>query len=109
MNTVHLEDTLVVWGGEFGRTSTSEQGWSRSQPLGVHDVDGWRRSGRGNGSRGNRQFRILRVQDKVHVHDVHATILHLLGLNHEKLTFRQAGRDYRLTDVYGKVVREILA
>jgi hypothetical protein len=55
------------------------------------------------------EFGFRAVQDKVHVHDLHATILHLLGLDHEGLTFRHAGRDFRLTDVYGRVVREILA
>ncbi len=54
-------------------------------------------------------FGFRAVQDKVHIHDLHATILHLLGLDHERLTFRQAGRDYRLTDVYGRVVKEIMA
>ena len=65
------------------------------------------RGGMAHGATDDFGFRA--VQDKVHVHDLHATILHLLGLDHERLTFRHAGRDYRLTDVYGRVVKEILA
>jgi len=105
-----LEDTLVIWGGEFGRTSTSEAGDGRDHNhwgFTMWMAGGGVKGGMAHGATDNFGFRA--VQDKVHVHDVHATILHLLGLNHEKLTFRQAGRDYRLTDVYGKVVREILA
>ncbi|MFN0021498.1 MAG: DUF1501 domain-containing protein [Pirellulaceae bacterium] len=105
-----LEDTLVIWGGEFGRTSTSEGGDGRD-----HNHWGFTTWLAGGGVRGGMahgatdDFGFRAVQDKVHVHDLHATILHLLGLDHERLTFRHAGRDYRLTDVYGRVVREILA
>jgi hypothetical protein len=105
-----LDDTLVVWGGEFGRTSTSESGngrdhnhWGFTMWLAGGGVKG----GIAHGATDDFGFRA--VQDKVHVHDLHATILHLLGLDHERLTFRHAGRDFRLTDVYGRVVKEILA
>lgn len=105
-----LEDTLVVWGGEFGRTSTSESGdgrdhnhWGFSMWLAGGGVKG----GMAHGATDDFGFRAL--QDKVHVHDLHATILHLLGIDHERLTYRYAGRDFRLTDVYGQVVTPILA
>jgi len=104
------DDTLVVWGGEFGRTSTSEGGDGRD-----HNHWGFTMWLAGGGVRGGMaygatdDFGFRAVQDKMHVHDLHATILHLLGFDHQRLTFRQAGRDYRLTDVHGRVVREILA
>jgi hypothetical protein len=105
-----LEETLVIWGGEFGRTPTSESGDGRD-----HNHLGFTMWLAGGGVRGGfaygatDEFGFRAVADKVHVHDLHATILHLLGLDHERLTFRHAGRDYRLTDVYGRVVHEILA
>jgi hypothetical protein len=104
-----LEDTLVIWGGEFGRTSTSESGDGRD-----HNNWGFTAWLAGGGVKGGMaygasdEFGFRAVQDKVHVHDLHATILHLLGIDHEKLTYRYAGRDFRLTDVYGKVVKEII-
>jgi hypothetical protein len=104
-----LDDTLVVWGGEFGRTSTSESGDGRD-----HNHWGFTTVLAGGGVKGGMaygatdDFGFRAVEDKVHVHDLHATILHLLGLNHEKLTYRYAGRDFRLTDVYGEVVKKIL-
>ncbi len=104
-----LEDTLVVWGGEFGRTPTSENGDGRD-----HNHHGFSMWLAGGGVRGGMtygetdEFGFRAVEDKVHVHDLHATILHLLGLDHERLTFHYAGRDYRLTDVHGRVVKEIL-
>lgn len=104
-----LEDTLVIWGGEFGRTPVSENGDGRD-----HNHYGFSMFLAGGGVRGGMsygetdEFGFRAVKDKVHVHDLHATILHLLGLDHERLTFRYAGRDFRLTDVYGKVVRPIL-
>ena len=105
-----LEDTLVIWCGEFGRTSTSEGGDGRDHNhLGF---TGWLAGGgvRGGMAYGaTDDFGFRAVQDKVHVHDLHATILHLLGLDHERLTFRHAGRDYRLTDVYGRVVHDVIA
>lgn len=105
-----LEETLVMWGGEFGRTPTSENGDGRD-----HNHHGFSMWLAGGGIRGGMtygatdDFGFRAIQNKVHVHDLHATILHLLGLNHERLTFRHAGRDYRLTDVYGRVVDEIVA
>jgi hypothetical protein len=105
-----LDDTLVVWGGEFGRTSTSESGDGRD-----HNHWGFTTWLAGGGARGGLtygatdEFGFRAVEDKVHVHDLHATILHLLGIDHEKLTYRHAGRDFRLTDVYGNVVKGIVA
>ncbi|MCO8123958.1 DUF1501 domain-containing protein [Stieleria sp. TO1_6] len=105
-----LEDTLIVWGGEFGRTPTSENGNGRDHNH--HGFSMWMAGGgvKGGLSYGETDdFGFKSVIDKVHVHDLHATILHLLGLDHERLTFRHAGRDFRLTDVYGRVIHEILA
>lgn len=105
-----LEDTLVWWGGEFGRTPTAEGNNGRE-----HHPFGFTMWLAGGGIRGGMvhgatdEFGWHSVQDKVHVHDLHATILHLLGFDHERLTYRHGGRDYRLTDVHGSVVREILA
>ena len=105
-----LDDTLVVWGGEFGRTSTSEAADGRD-----HNHWGFTMWLAGGGVRGGMafgatdDFGFRAVQDKVHVHDLHATVLHLLGLDHERLTYRHAGRDFRLTDVYGRVVKQILS
>jgi hypothetical protein len=105
-----LEDTLIVWGGEFGRTSTSESNDGRD-----HNHWGFTTWLAGGGVRGGMahgatdDFGFRAVKDKVHIHDLHATILHLLGLDHERLTYRHAGRDFRLTDVYGQVVSEIIA
>lgn len=105
-----LEDTLVIWGGEFGRTPTSESNDGRD-----HNHLGFTMWLAGGGVRGGLaygatdDFGFRAVTDKVHVHDLHATILNLLGLDHERLTYRHAGRDFRLTDVYGSVVHEILA
>jgi len=104
-----LDDTLVIWGGEFGRTPTSENGDGRD-----HNHHGFSMWLAGGGVRGGMtygetdEFGFRAVENKVHVHDLHATILHLLGLDHERLTFHYAGRDYRLTDVHGRVVKEIL-
>jgi hypothetical protein len=105
-----LDDTLVVWGGEFGRTSTSESGDGRD-----HNHWGFTMWLAGGGVKGGRtygasdDFGFRAVTNPVHVHDLHATILHLLGIDHERLTYRHAGRDFRLTDVYGHVVHEIIA
>ncbi|MDB5306746.1 MAG: hypothetical protein JWO38_948 [Gemmataceae bacterium] len=105
-----LQDTLVVWGGEFGRTPTGEGTDGREHhPFGFTM---WLAGGgvKGGLSYGNTdEFGWHAVEKKVHVHDLHATLLHLMGLDHEKLTFRHAGRDYRLTDVHGVVVKDILA
>jgi len=104
-----LEDTLVLWGGEFGRTPTAEGKNGRE-----HHPFGFTMWLAGGGVRGGivhgatDDFGWFAVQNKVHVHDLHATILHLMGLDHEKLTYHHGGRDFRLTDVYGQVVHEIL-
>jgi hypothetical protein len=105
-----LDDTLVLWSGEFGRTSTSESGDGRDHNhwgFTAWLAGGGVKAGRAYGATDDFGFRA--VTDKVHVHDLHATILHLLGFDHEKLTFRHAGRDFRLTDVHGHVVTEILS
>lgn len=105
-----LDDTLVVWGGEFGRTPTSENGDGRD-----HNHHGFSMWLAGGGVRGGMtygatdEFGFRAVRDKVHVHDLHATLLYLLGIDHERLTFRHSGRDYRLTDVHGRVVKDIIA
>ena len=103
-----LEETLVVWGGEFGRTPTSENGNGRD-----HNHYGFTVWMAGGGIRGGMtwgetdEFGFRAVQNRVHIHDLHATILHQLGIDHEKLTYRYAGRDFRLTDVAGRVIQEI--
>ncbi len=106
-----LEDTIVWWGGEFGRTPYAEKnGTGRDHnPLGftVWVAGGGFKAGHAHGVTDD--IGHMAVEDKVHMHDLHATILHQLGLDHEKLTFRHAGRDFRLTDVHGHVVREIIA
>ncbi len=105
-----LEDTLVPWGGEFGRTPTAE-GTNRRE----HHPFGFTMWMAGGGVRpgdvheATDEFGWHAVQDKVHVHDLHATILHIMSFDHDRLTYRQGGRDYRLTDVYGRVLRQILA
>jgi hypothetical protein len=105
-----LTDTLVWWGGEFGRTPYAEKnGTGRDHNPGGFTV--WLAGGGVKPAfafGATDEFGHLAVQDKVHMHDLHATILHLLGLDHERLTFRYAGRNFRLTDVHGRVVREIL-
>ena len=104
-----LEDTLVIWGGEFGRTPTAEGTDGREHhPFGftMWLAGGGVKGGIAHGA--TDEFGWHAVENKVHVHDLHATILHLMGLDHEKLTYRYGGRDYRLTDVSGRVVREIL-
>jgi uncharacterized protein (DUF1501 family) len=111
-----LDDTLIVWGGEFGRTPFREGRTAASALLGRdHYPDcysmflagGGVKHGISYGETDELGFGI--VENKVHIHDLQATILHLLGFDHEKLTYRFQGRDYRLTDVFGKVVKDILA
>ena len=105
-----LEDTLVLWGGEFGRTPTAQGNDGRD-----HNPHGFTMWMAGGGVKGGfaygatDDYGYFAVEDKMHVHDLHATILHLLGLDHERLTFRYAGRDFRLTDVAGNVATKILA
>jgi hypothetical protein len=105
-----LEDTLVWFGSEFGRTPYAEgNGTGRDHNPGGFTVwlaGGGIKPGYAHGA--TDEFGHLAVQDKVHMHDLHATILHQLGLDHEKLTYRYAGRDFRLTDVHGRVVHEII-
>lgn len=105
-----LESTLVIWGGEFGRTPTAESGKGRD-----HHARGFTMWLAGGGIRGGMihgatdEFGYHAVEDKVSIPDLHATILHLLGLDHKKLTYRFMGRDMRLTDVSGEVIKPILA
>ncbi len=105
-----LDDTLVLWGGEFGRTPTSEGAKGRD-----HNSTGFSVWLAGGGVKGGMaygatdEFGGTAVENKVHVHDLHATILHLMGIDHEKLTYRYGGRDFRLTDVSGNVVKEIMS
>lgn len=105
-----LEDTLVWWGGEFGRTPFSQNTNGRD-----HNPRGFTVWLAGGGVRPGFQWGVTddighyAVDGKVHMHDLHATVLHLLGIDHEQLTYRYAGRDFRLTDVHGRIVHEILA
>ncbi len=105
-----LEDTLVLWGGEFGRTPISEGAKGRdhnNSGFTVWLAGGGVKPGLAYGATDD--FGCAAVDKKIHVHDLHATILHLLGLDHEKLTYRYGGRDFRLTDVYGTVVKDIIS
>ncbi len=114
-----LEDTLVMWGGEFGRTPTVELPAPGSNAGKVngrdHNHHGFTMWLAGGGVKGGTvygatdEFGFKAAENPVHVHDLHATILHLLGFDHEKLTYRYAGRDFRLTDVQGEVIKGILA
>lgn len=105
-----LDETLVLWGGEFGRAPTSEGVKGRD-----HNHYGFTTWMAGGGVKGGMSygatdnFGMRALENRVHVHDLHATVLHLLGLDHEKLTYRYSGRDYRLTDVSGHVIRDIIA
>src|SRR5262249_21124788 len=105
-----LRDTLVLWGGEFGRTPTTEGTDGRD-----HNPEGFTMWLAGGGVKGGikygatDEYGYYAVDRKMHIHDLHATILHLLGLDHEKLRDRYAGRDFRLTDVAGQVAQEIMA
>jgi len=109
-----LDDTLVIWGGEFGRTPYAEN-QANKQVGRDHHHTAFSMLLAGGGVRGGLAYGtsdevgMRAAENPVHVHDLHATILHLLGLNHEKLTFRYSGRDFRLTDVFGKVVTDIIA
>lgn len=105
-----LDETLVVWGGEFGRTPTAEGTDGREHhPFGftMWMAGGGVKPGYVHGA--TDEFGWHAITDKVHVHDLHATMLHLLGIDHTKLTYRYSGRDYRLTDVFGNVVPALLA
>jgi hypothetical protein len=105
-----LKDTLVLWSGEFGRTPVAQGTDGRDHNP--HGFTSWLAGGgvkAGFRHGATDDFGYYSVEGRVHFHDLHATILHLLGLNHEKLTYRHAGRDFRLTDVEGEVVKKILA
>jgi hypothetical protein len=107
-----LETTLVMWGGEFGRTPVAELPALSGRDHNHYGFSMWLAGGgvRGGYVHGaTDEFGFAAVENKVHVHDLHATILHLLGFDHEKLTYRYAGRDFRLTDVHGHVVKELIA
>jgi hypothetical protein len=114
-----LDETLVICGGEFGRTPSVElpkKGSNQGKMNGRdHNHWGFTTLLAGGGVRGGYvhgatdEFGFKAVEDRVHVHDLHATILHLLGFDHERFTYRYAGRDFRLTDVHGRVVRELIA
>jgi len=106
-----LESTLVLWGGEFGRTPVAEYPQLNGRDHNHYGFTCWLAGGgtRGGYAHGaTDEFGFRSVDKPVHVHDLHATMLHLLGLDHERLTYRHAGRDFRLTDVHGNVVRELL-
>ena len=111
-----LDETLVVWAGEFGRTPFSQDNSGGNGAVGrdhnpkgfsIWMAGGGLKAGFVHGATDEYGFRA--VEGKVHIHDLHATILYLLGIDHQRLTYRHIGRDFRLTDVYGAVVREILA
>jgi len=114
-----LDETLVVWGGEFGRTPTVElpkKGSNAGKINGRdHNHHGFTMWMAGGGVRGGTvhgatdEFGFQAVENRVHVHDLHATILHLLGFDHERFIYRYAGRDFRLTDVHGRVIKEIVS
>jgi uncharacterized protein (DUF1501 family) len=105
-----LDDTLVIWGGEFGRTPMTEGTNGRD-----HNPHGFCTWLAGGGVKGGQVIGatdavgLRAAEERTHVHDIHATILHLLGINHLKLTFRHNGRNERLTDVFGEVIRKALA
>ena len=107
-----LDSTLVIWGGEFGRTPMGEV---RDSVGRNHHIDAYTMWLAGGGVKpglnlgASDELGFAVVEDRVHMHDVHATILHLLGLDHTKLTYRFQGRDFRLTDVAGNVVKSLLA
>lgn len=105
-----FDETLLVWGGEFGRAPTSEGQKGRDHDHYGYTV--WLAGGgvrRGMSYGSTDEFGLSAVEKRVHVHDLHATILHLMGLDHERLTFRYSGRDFRLTDVSGNIVRDVIA
>jgi hypothetical protein len=110
-----LDETLVLWGGEFGRTPTVELSGGKSKLGRDHNHYGFSVWMAGGGIKGGTvygstdDFGFAAQDNPVSVHDLHATILHLMGIDHEELTYRYAGRDFRLTDVFGDAVREVIA
>ena len=105
-----LDETLIVWSGEFGRTPVSEAGTGRD-----HNPYGFTAWMAGGGIKGGvahgatDEFGFRAVENRVNIHDLHATLLHQMGIDHEQLTYRFSGRDYRLTDVHGRVLHELIA
>ena len=110
-----LKDTLVIWGGEFGRSPSADGNMAGGTPGRNHNGRAFSMWMAGGGIKGGMtygstdEFGARAVENKVHIHDLHATILWLLGFDHEKLTYRYNGRDFRLTDVYGNVVKSVMA
>jgi hypothetical protein len=107
-----LEDTLVLWAGEFGRTPTAELPAATGRDHNPYGFTVWMAGGGAKGGTAygaTDEFGFKAQENPVHVHDLHATILHLFGFDHEKFTYRYAGRDFRLTDVHGRVIRDVLA
>ncbi len=114
-----LEETLVIWGGEFGRTPTVElpKEGSNAGKINGRDHNHWGFTMwmAGGGARGGYvhgatdEFGFKSVENRIHVHDLHATILQLMGFDHERLTYRWAGRDFRLTDIHGRIIKELMA
>jgi hypothetical protein len=105
-----LDSTLVIWGGEFGRTPIAQKGGKPGRDHNPHAFTTWMAGGgvKGGVSYGaTDEVGFKSVENRVSVHDLHATLLHVMGIDHERLTYRHAGRDYRLTDVYGRVVSEM--
>jgi uncharacterized protein (DUF1501 family) len=109
-----LKDTLVIWGGEFGRSPSADGNMAGGTPGRNHNGRAFSTWMAGGGVKGGQAYGATdelgyrAVENKVHIHDLHATVLHLLGFNHEKLTYRYNGRDFRLTDVYGNVVKQVV-
>ena len=104
-----LDETLVVWGGEFGRTPTGQGAGRDHHP---HAFTMWLAGGgvkSGFTYGATDEFGFYGIENRVHIHDLHATILYLVGLDHERLTYRYSGRDFRLTDIHGRVVHDIIA
>jgi hypothetical protein len=114
-----LDETLVIWGGEFGRTPTVElptpganQGKTNGRDHNHYGFSVWLAGGGVKGGQAygaTDEFGFAAVENRVHVHDLHATLLRLLGFDHEKLTYHHAGRDFRLTDVHGRIIQELIA
>lgn len=112
-----LDDTLVIWGGEFGRTPYAQVDKSKDKKKAGrdHHHTGFSMFMAGGGIRGGLmhgstdEFGMHAVEKRVHVHDLHATVLHQMGIDHKKLTFRYSGRDYRLTDVHGRIIHDLIA
>ena len=104
-----LDETLIVWSGEFGRTPDGPRPRPRPPHQGLFALDGRRRDQRRHQPRATDELGYNAVEDRVHVNDFHATMLYLFGIDHTRLTYRHQGRDFRLTDFAGTVVRPILA